>query len=470
MYYCEIKIYLVNVPQWIGGTVKAMPPLTQFNHEFLESGAPEPALLAQADVIIAGLQGTDEGQVPTVMAAAPDAKDIWLLPMEEKEASFRFLRWQQSYQQRCDYWETSQFLNAAMDGSPNLVWFKDKDGIHRKVNDGFCRMVGKTKEQVEGRGHAYIWGVKEQDPSCTRSDLEVMNRRMTRVFDEIVKVGDEEQELTTYKSPLYNMDGSVMGTVGVAIDMTRERAYEKAIYEKNQTLEMLFSTMDGGVLCHSLDGTRLVSINRAALKLLGYGSQEELMDGGFDSVAPSVVDEDKPKVRDCIASLEKVGDSANVEYRVVHKDGTMLYILGNAKLVEQDGELICQRFLLDITDHKQRDEERLAQRDREFQYREQSFAVFSTLLSDNVDDVYMMMDAAGEKVEFVTPNIERVLGVSRQDAMEDVVRIGRARYLTGSPVDRASLVALEPGMALEPMETERIDPKTGEQSPLYWTS
>lgn len=38
--------------------------------------------------------------------------------------------------------------------------------------------------------------------------------------------------LTTYKSPLYDIDGSVMGTVGVAIDITQERAYEQEIIKK----------------------------------------------------------------------------------------------------------------------------------------------------------------------------------------------------------------------------------------------
>mgnify|MGYP002508157080 CR=1 FL=1 len=53
--------------------------------------------------------------------------------------------------------------------------------------------------------------------------------------------GDGTRLLTTYKSPLYNVDGVVMGTVGVAIDITQERSYEQEIINKNQKLSFTFS-------------------------------------------------------------------------------------------------------------------------------------------------------------------------------------------------------------------------------------
>ena len=151
----------------------------------------------------------------------------------------------------------------------------------------------------------------------------------------------------TYKSPSHNIDGSVMGTVGVGIDVTQERAYEDEIVEKNHTMETIFTTMDCGVITHSLDGTRLLGINQAALDILGYDSAEDLMAAGFDMVAPSVVDEDAGKMRESIATLKNVGDSVSTEYRVRHDNGDIVHVMGNVKLTESDGELLLQRYLLD---------------------------------------------------------------------------------------------------------------------------
>ena len=154
-----------------------------------------------------------------------------------------------------------------------------------------------------------------------------------------MKAGEGTRLLKTYKSPLYDLDGSVMGTVGVAIDVTKERIYEQEIIQKNHTLETIFTTMDCGVMTHSVDGSRILSVNRAALKILGYESQNELMEEGFDMVAASVVDEDKPKLRESIMELKKEGDSVSVEYRVQHKDGKVLHIMGNGshKIRRQNG-------------------------------------------------------------------------------------------------------------------------------------
>ncbi len=205
---------------------------------------------------------------------------------------------------------------------------------------------------MQGRGHAYIWDVEHDDPACIESERKVMQDKKTYVSEEVVKTGEGVRLLETYKSPLYDLDGSVMGTVGVAIDITQEHNYKQEIISKNHTLETIFSTMDSGVMCHTVDGTRILSINRAALKILGYGSQEEMLSAGFNMVADSVIEEDKGYLRDCIQSLTKEGDSISVEYRVRHKDGTVLHIMGNVKLIRENGEMVYQRFLLDCTTQK----------------------------------------------------------------------------------------------------------------------
>ncbi|MCI8391293.1 MAG: response regulator [Roseburia sp.] len=384
MYRCHILFYLAGEMCRAFEQIKALTPLEFFTHEFLESAAPEVELSSGADVIFANTGGLKAGQaagflnaliserkkgsqlillaekrqIPELSDALPEAEDLWVLPETEEEFRFRLNRWQQGYKMKQDFWQTSHFLDATINNVPNLIWYKDKNGIHEKVNDSFCRTVNKTKEQVEGRGHAYIWDVEEDDPACIESENEVMRKQKTFVSEEIIKAGTGMRTLTTYKSPLYDIDGSVMGTVGVAIDVTQERAYEQEIINKNRTHETIFTTIDCGVMRHTIDGTRVISINRAALRILGYESVEELMEAGFDTVADSVFSEDKPRLKESIHQLRKEGDSVSVEYRVQHKNGDMLHVMGNVKLLMEDGELFYQRFLLDCTDQKQEEKEK----------------------------------------------------------------------------------------------------------------
>lgn len=375
MYHCHVHFYLAGHTCEIFEIIKTMSPLEHFSHEFSESDIGDTTLTAEADVILVNLQDRDEKEALQLLTAGKkdDAelivladkdqtahlseyltmiKDIWTTPLSDEEIRFRFLRWQQSYKMSKDFWQTSHYFESTINNIPNLIWYKDKDGIHKKVNDSFCKTVNKTKSQVEGRGHAYIWDVDYDDPACIESEHEVMSRKKTCISEEIIKTGDGMRTLTTYKSPLFNLDGSVMGTVGVAIDITQERAYEQDLIEKNHTLEMVFKTMDCGVICHTMDGSHILSINRAALKILGYESQEELVAQGFNMVADSVMDEDKPKLRERIGKLQKEGDNVSLEYRVQHKNGDILHIMGNVKLIEENGQLFYQRFLIDCTTQK----------------------------------------------------------------------------------------------------------------------
>ena len=375
MYHCHIHFKLIGRPCAVFEIIKKMSPLEHFSHEFSECGNVENGLSSEADVILLHLKdmdvkesvklalGNKKKECELILLADYDQKklltqylseitDIWTLPLSEEEAAFRFLKWQQSCKMSKDFWQADQYLEATINNIPNLIWYKDKDGIHKKVNDSFCQTVSKTKKQVEGQGHAYIWDVEHDDPACIESEAEVMRKKQTCVSEELIQAGDGMRILTTYKSPLYNLDGSVMGTVGVAIDVTQERAYEEELVKKNETLEMLFTTMDCGVLCHTVDGSRIISVNGAALRILGYDSQEELMETGFHLIAPSVVQEDRAKLQESIHKLKKEGDSVSVEYRVQHCDGEILYILGNIKLLREQGELYYQRFLFDCTAQK----------------------------------------------------------------------------------------------------------------------
>ena len=374
MYHCHIRFYLAGHQNQVFEIIKQILPLKHFTHIFSESDQIENTLVTKADVILANLQDMDmkqslhillekkehtdlillveKNQMSFLSEELSKVEDIWILPMEEEEIKFRFLKWQQSCKLKKDFWETCQYFETTINSVPNLIWYKDKDGIHEKVNDSFCKVVNKTKEQVQGRGHAYIWNVEHDDPACIESEYEVMSKRETCVSEEIIQTGDGTRLLTTYKSPLYDLDGSVMGTVGVAIDITQERAYKQEMINKNHTLEKIFTTIDCGVICHTLDGKQILSINRAALKILGYPSQEKLEEKGFHMIADSVMEEDKEKLRNCIGQLNKEGDNISVEYRVKHEDGEILHVMGNIKLLKENGELFYQRFLLDCSAQK----------------------------------------------------------------------------------------------------------------------
>ena len=53
--------------------------------------------------------------------------------------------------------------------------------------------------------------------------------------------------------------------------------------------------------------------------------------------------------------LKKEGDSISTEYRVRRRDGEIRHVMGNIKLLKENGRMFYQRFLLDYTAQKLQD-------------------------------------------------------------------------------------------------------------------
>ena len=91
------------------------------------------------------------------------------------------------------------------------------------------------------------------------------------------------------------------------------------------------------------------------------------------------------------------------------------------------------------------------------------FDVFISFLSGNTDDIYMILDPEEERIEFISPNVERVLGVSEAEALADPGKVGAADGPDGGSPGFARLREMKCGESLEPVLTERVNVRTKER-------
>lgn len=107
---------------------------------------------------------------------------------------------------------------------------------------------------------------------------------------------------------------------------------------------------------------------------------------------------------------------------------------------------------------------RIEKKEQDIQYREQLFSI----LSENIYDVFLMLNSGSYAVEYVTPNVNRVLGISQDVVAADLESLGKASYTEKKPISYSDLALMEPGQSIT-MESERIHKKTGEKRWFYET-
>ena len=100
----------------------------------------------------------------------------------------------------------------------------------------------------------------------------------------------------------------------------------------------------------------------------------------------------------------------------------------------------------------------LRRKNTEILYRDELFQK----LSLNVDDVFLMLDTKTSKVDYVSPNIERLLGVSEGEVRQNIHVLDKLRTKNAPKNDKVCLDGLRSGGQRE-WDFEYLHQQTGEQ-------
>lgn len=255
MYFRELEIGLFGIRDEVAKALEGLQPPERFTYRFSTYAAASADALTECDIAIVDFEAMgsmtiaemktcvhsdDVGFHALVLLASPftvsdwsktllnEVDALWPQPLSVDRAVFEFEKIIKAAKDEAEIYIANTYLDTLIDSMPEMVWFKQLDGEHLKVNSYFCGIVDKPREDVVGKFHNYIWSVPPEDwekaeLTCQESDNAAIEAGETTRCDENVSTHGEIRLFDTYKTPIFDEDGTVLGTSGFARDVTLER-------------------------------------------------------------------------------------------------------------------------------------------------------------------------------------------------------------------------------------------------------
>ena len=114
-------------------------------------------------------------------------------------------------------------LPVLLDSVPDLVFFKDREGVYRGCNLAFAEFVGCPREEIVGRTDHNLFG-REVAESFREHDELMLRELRPRHNEEWISYPDGRRTLVeTLKTPYHGPSGEVRGILGISRDITDRR-------------------------------------------------------------------------------------------------------------------------------------------------------------------------------------------------------------------------------------------------------
>jgi diguanylate cyclase (GGDEF)-like protein/PAS domain S-box-containing protein len=241
--------------------------------------------------------------------------------------------------------ESEQKLRTLVTNAPIVLFAIDRDGIFTHSEGKGLDGLGLKPGESVGRSVSELYGDRPDILEHVRRALSGESHTAT------VRLGEIAFE--TRYAPYRDSNGQVMGIIGVATDVTEQHRADQSLRASEARYRALFEHNLAGVFRSTLDG-RILDCNESFARIFGYSSPEEVLDQHAQRLYL------RPEDRN--AFLSRLGERnslSNYESCVRKRDGTPIWVLENATLVEgpDNDRSVIEGTIIDITERKSAEEQ-----------------------------------------------------------------------------------------------------------------
>jgi len=165
----------------------------------------------------------------------------------------------------------SMFQSDFFQQVPFLMWAKDKKGRFIWVNEEFGKAFNSSPELIKGKTD-YDICTKEFAEKYRKDDHKVLSSAKELIFEELIPSEEGDIWYETFKTPLFDEKGKVIGVAGFSRDISERKRFENALMESEEKFRELAENTNDSFILRS--GKKIVYVNPAFEQVYGYTKEE----------------------------------------------------------------------------------------------------------------------------------------------------------------------------------------------------
>ena len=246
--------------------------------------------------------------------------------------------------------DASRVFYSIWENSSEGMRLTDENGIIVAVNQAFCRLVGKSEDDVVGKHFTVIYAPEEDIDQLSRSyEIKFKSGNIRTRFEKTYRLwSDKTLEVEVISSFVEAEEGRPF-MLAQFHDVSEQRLMQRALIDSESKYRRLFANSVQPMFESTLDG-HIVNANRALLRLLGYENMLELVDLDIERDL-YVNTEDRMLM---IEAMKARGYLMNMELQLRRKNGKVITVIEHSRaVVDSSGQLIgFEGILEDVTARK----------------------------------------------------------------------------------------------------------------------